>query len=94
MSENTIEMKQSNTYTTLGPAAQLESHTYSSLQPPNVTYSSPCEKGADTVDTTYETLRHTADDYYNMRTYATCAFHTPTDDTQDYKNSNIYVNNN
>ena len=87
-------MNQSDTYTTLGPAAQPESHTYSSLQPPHVTYSSPCEKGAYTAATTYETLQHNADDYYNMRTYATCAFHSPTDDMQDYENSNIYVNHN
>ena len=85
-------MNQSDTYTTLGPA-QSESHTYSSLQPPHVTYSSPCEEGAYTA-ATYETLQHTADDYYNMRTYATCAFHTPSGDRQDYENSNIYVNNN
>ena len=94
MSANTIEINQSDTHTTLGPAAQPESHTYSSLQPPHVTYRSPSEEGAYAAGTTYKTLTQTADDYYNMRTYATCAFHTPTDDTQDYENSNIYLNNN
>lgn len=87
-------MNQSDAYTTLGPAAQPESHTYSSLQaPPHLALSIPNEEGSN-AEATHETLHQTADDYYNMRTYATCTFHTPTDDTQDYENSNIYVNNN
>ena len=94
MSVNSIETNQSDTYTTLGAAEQPESHSYSSLQPPHVTYSSPSEEGSANAEATYETLRHNADDYYNMTTYATCAFRTPTDDTQDYENSNIYVNHN
>ena len=91
-------MNQSDTYTTLGPAAQPESHTYSSLQPPHVTYRSPSEEGAYAAGTTYKTLTQTADDYYNMRTYATCTSqardisHT----ADDYENNDnyVYVNDN
>mgnify|MGYP001795972337 CR=1 FL=1 len=91
-SSESTDINQSDTYTTLGPAAQPESHTYSSLQPPHASYSSPSEEGSANAEATYETLQHT-EDYYNMGNYATCAFHSPSDDTQDYENSNIFVNN-
>ena len=47
----------------------------------------------DSILFTYETLQHTADDYYNMRTYATCTSqardisHT----ADDYENNDNYV---
>ena len=95
-SSESTDVTQSDTYTTLGPAAQPESHTYSSLQaPPHLALSIPNEEGSNAAATTYETLQHT-EDYYNMGTYATCTPQAPdiSHSADDYENNDIYVNDN
>ena len=97
-SSESTDVNQSDTYTILGPAAQPESHTYSSIQPPHATYSSPSEEGSTNAEATYERLQHNADDYYNMRTYATCTSQASdiSHTTNDYENNEnyVYVNDN
>ena len=91
-SSESTDVNQSDTYTTLGPAAQPESHTYSSLQaPPHVSLSKPSEERSNTA-ATYEALHHT-EDYYNMGTYAKCTSQvSDISHTADgYENNNIYV---
>ena len=93
-SSESTDVNQSDTYTTPGAAAQPESHTYSSLQPPHVSLSKPSEERSNTA-ATYETLQH-AEDYYNMGTYAKCTSQVSdiSHTAHGYENTNIYVNDN